>query len=127
MSVEQRNSMGIFLHEPIAFGDIDGDGKKDAAVVLRTWGGGTGFSRDVALVRNVQGAPKPLATITFRDRDIVNAIEIRDNIILVDATVHQMGDGGCCPSLHVRRDFQWCAGRLVLVGESGVINSSSGK
>ncbi len=127
ISAETQKSMGIFLHEPIAFGDIDGDGKKDAAVVLRTWAGSTGVFRDVALMRNVHGTPKPLATITFGDRDVVNAIDIHNNIISIDATVHQGQDGGCCPSLRVRRNFQWCGERLAFVGESGVINSSSGK
>lgn len=66
----------VRMLEPRAFGDIDGDGFTDAAVVLLYDGGGSGRFVYLAPVLNSPPAPRALPAILLGDRVPVKAISI---------------------------------------------------
>ena len=63
----------------IALGDVDGNGKQDAVVILDHNTGGTQTIVQLALVRDVNGVPKHVASRNLGDRTEVNALKINAN------------------------------------------------
>jgi hypothetical protein len=73
----------VRLLEPRAFGDIDGDGFTDAAVVLLYDGGGSGRFVYLAPVLNSPPAPRVLPAILLGDRVPVKSIAIDEGEVRV--------------------------------------------
>ena len=97
---ESRNDWHIKIDQPIAFGDVNGDGANDAAVTLKSRSGGTGVWRCIAVVVNHGGQPLNIATQCLGDRDRITAIRITDDgVIIADVVIHGPGDAACCPSI----------------------------
>jgi hypothetical protein len=106
-----RESWAIVLVEPVAFGDINGDGVDDGVVILNVRYGGTGSFKHIAVVVNRDGQPRNVATVSLGDRTVINAIDILPSgEIHVDAIVHGPKDPLCCPT----QSRTW---RFQLVGE----------
>jgi hypothetical protein len=106
-----RARLGTKLLEPVIYGDVDANGTEDAIVLLDTWGGGTGFWRDVVIVLNDDGNPISVAAIYFGDRDVINSVAVQQGDVLIDATARGEAVGE-------RKQFRLCAGTLVLVRET---------
>jgi len=68
----------------IVFGDLNGDNVKDVAYITVSWGGGTGFFRDLVITLNEDGNIGDSASIYLGDRPEIKSITIEDNIITVD-------------------------------------------
>jgi hypothetical protein len=100
------------------FGDLNGDGADDAAVILAENYGGTGVFVSVAAVLNENGQPRHAASFGIDDRPSINSFRIQDGTILLDAIVHGPNDPGCCPDQAVTRDLKLFGGQLMLVGAS---------
>lgn len=100
----------------VIFGDLNGDGAQDAAVILAENYGGTGVFVSVAAVINENGQPRHAASYAIDDRPAVNAFSILDGDIFLDAVVHGPNDPGCCPDLAVTRTFRLAGNQLMLVG-----------
>ena len=69
---------GVWL-EQVAFGDIDGDGKRDVAMILVWHGGGSGTFRNSAAVLDVDGKarhvrPAPLSARRDGDPVVVDSV-----------------------------------------------------
>ena len=88
----------------IAFGDLNKDGKLDAAVILISDGGGTGSFIDLGIVFNIKGSPVNVAVEPLGDRVLVKKVLIKDGLINVRLLTHDKQDGQCCPSI----DSTWC-------------------
>ncbi len=86
------------LHDPIAFGDLDGDGVADAAVVLSYNGGGSGTFFDLFAVLNRNGAPVAVGSRDLGDRVRVTSLEISGGDIILMMVAHGPDDGLCCPT-----------------------------
>jgi len=97
----------------IAFGDLNSDGKKDAAVILDTNGGGSGFFRELAIMLNEGGKPIYLTSVALGDRVIINSIDIELGIITLDMIVQGPGDAFCCPTLKQTNKFKLSMDQLV--------------
>ena len=97
----------IFDEKSIALGDIDGDGRGDAAVfVYENSGGGNGWATYLVVLKNVRGVPKQVGKAYFIDQQAkLEKLEIKNGEILLSALVHTDKDGHCCPSLH--KDFRF--------------------
>lgn len=101
------------LPETIAYGDLDGDGRLDAAVVLVSDSGGSGTFVYLAAVESRDGTPLNVATTLLGDRDQVRSLTIDDGRLLVKLLSHAADDPACCPSLETTRTFRLREGQLV--------------
>ena len=96
----------IAMMDLVAFGDLNGDGIWDAAVVLEASGGGSGTFRSLEAVINEDGAPVHVASALLGDRVKLEEIVIADQYIKVQMVTHGEGDGMCCPTLRVVQLYQ---------------------
>lgn len=85
-----------------AFGDLNGDGVEDAAVLLVENSGGSGSFVYLAAVINQASIPENVATILLGDRVSPQSLAIAEGQIVVEATSHADSDPLCCPSLTSR-------------------------
>ncbi len=99
--------------DKIVFGDLNGDGKNDAAVVSDGTCGGSGTFRELAVVMNKDGQPIYLASATLGDRVIINSITIDSGIITLDMVVQGPNDGLCCPTVHKTLKYKLSENQLI--------------
>ena len=65
-------------------------------------------------VLNQAGQPNAVADALIDDRPMLNALDIQNGEILVDATIHGVNDPMCCPALPSKRAYRLVENRLVL-------------
>ena len=103
----------VTLAQQVAFGDLNGDGVGDAAVLLAENYGGTGVFVSVVAMLNENGKPVQAAAEMLDDRPQINSISIKDGQIYLDATVHGPNDPGCCAAQPVKNVYRLIDGKLV--------------
>ncbi len=101
------------LIEPVAVGDLNGDGVPDAVVFLSTQTGGTGNFREMAAVIDRGGSPDNVSTVTLGDRVAIEAAQIDAGVITLNMRVHGPNDGLCCPSQFETWRYRLEAGSLI--------------
>jgi heat shock protein HslJ len=87
----------------MAFGDLNGDGVKDAVVVLVTNPGGSGTFYDLVAVLNRDGEPEHVATVSLGDRAKIQALSVESGQIVVRMITHGPNDPMCCPTQEVEQ------------------------
>src|SRR5690606_27850974 len=110
----------VTLIEPTAFGDLNGDGVDDAAVLLASESGGSGTFIDLHAVLDENGAPVDAASAFLGDRVQVDSLVIEDGLILVDLITQGPGDAMCCPTQQERRIYVLVDGELVDLTDDGL-------
>lgn len=110
----------VTLMEPTAFGDLNGDGLDDAAVLLASESGGSGTFVDLHAVLDENGAPVDVASIFLGDRVQVNSLAIEDGVITVDMLAHGPSDPMCCPTQQEGRTYALVDGELVEQTDAGL-------
>lgn len=105
------------LPEPIAYGDLDGDGRPDAAVILVSDTGGSGAFVHLAVVRAGDGAPDNAATLLLGDRLQVRSLAVAGDRIVARLLSHAADDPACCPSLEGVREFRLSGAELLDAGD----------
>ncbi|HUI88528.1 MAG TPA: Gmad2 immunoglobulin-like domain-containing protein [Anaerolineales bacterium] len=113
IDVSSPNFMSIDLASPMAFGDLNGDGAGDAAVLLAENYGGSGVFVSLIAVLNQNGQALQAASDLIDDRPKINRLSITDGQIFLDATVHGPNDPGCCAAQSTQRTYRLSAGKLV--------------
>ena len=108
----------VTLVDQMAFGDLNGDGAPDAAVLLAENYGGTGVFVSVVAMINQNGKPVQAAAEMIDDRPTINSISITDGQIFLDATVHGPNDPGCCAAQPVTQVYRFVGGKLVFTSVS---------
>ena len=103
----------IKLSDKITFGDLNGDGLEDAAVILVSDPGGSGTFYDLAAVINSRGQAKEVASAFLGDRVKVEELSIRSGKIVVKMVTHRSTDPMCCPSLKVEQAYGLQGDELV--------------
>jgi hypothetical protein len=97
----------------VAFGDLDGDGVADAAVVLVTDPGGSGTFYDLVAVLNRDGEPKHVATVPLGDRAQIQALSVASGQMVVRMITHGPDDPMCCPTQEVEQIYALQGTKLV--------------
>ena len=102
---DSATELVVRLTDKIAFGDLNGDGVEDAALILLSDPGGSGTFYDLAAVINREGKAKYAASVFLGDRVKVEEINIRSGQIVVQMVIHHRTDPRCCPSLRVEQEY----------------------
>ena len=95
----------VRLSDLMAFSDLDGDGARDAAVVLVSSGGGTGRFYDLVAMLNKDGQPVQAAGIRLGDRVQLRSMVVDGGKAVIEMVTQGPGDGACCPTLKVRNTY----------------------
>lgn len=103
----------MLLPEPVAYGDLDGDGQVDAAVVLAADMGGSGTFLYLALVQSHDGQPANTATALLGDRVSIRSLDIEGDHLRTALLTHRPDDPACCPTLETLRSFGLEGDRLI--------------
>ena len=115
--VDEAAHVWVTMLNVVAYGDLNGDGHPDAAVILATNTGGSGVFHDLAVVVDRAGRPVNVAIINIGDRVKINSIAVDNERIILDMVTQGPSDPMCCPTNHVIQKYEQQAGTLVLVGE----------
>ncbi|MCY3921293.1 MAG: hypothetical protein OXG27_02695, partial [Chloroflexi bacterium] len=108
----ERETAGL-IDDAVAFGDLDGDGIADAAVVVFISGGGSGTFIHLVAMLDRDGAPEQAAWAFLGDRVPVRNLAVTGGRIVARTVTHRPGDGLCCPTLEVTRTFGLESDQLV--------------
>jgi len=96
-----------------ATGDLDGDDRDDAAVVLASTTGGTGTFIDLYAVFDKQGRAMTRGPASLGDRVKVDSIRVSNRAIHLHLLTHAPDDPLCCPTQHVVETFVLHADTLM--------------
>ena len=88
-------------------GDLDGDGKAEAAVLVWRASGGSGVFTYLAVVADKGDTVANVATALIGDRVQVQALSIAGRRIVVDVVGHGPGEPMCCPTQKQRRTWEF--------------------
>jgi hypothetical protein len=105
-----------------AFGDLNGDGQADAAILLSENGGGSGQFESVIAVTNQAGKPYQQSQAQLGDRIVVKSADISSGVIHLDMVVQGPNDPMCCPSLPQKQNFWLIDNRLWLMRVNSTIS-----
>jgi heat shock protein HslJ len=93
-------------------GDLDGDGREEAVVLLAESAGGSGDFVFLAVAAGAGGEVRNLATTLLGDRVQVRDARIADRRVVVDLVRAGPDDPLCCPGELATRVFRLASGRL---------------
>jgi len=100
--------------EGFSLGDINGDGEEDAAVILSENGGGSGFFYSlITLISNKDNFLQEGTPVSLGDRILLNSINIKKGIIIIDMITHGPQDASCCPTVRVIAKYQLIGDKLT--------------
>lgn len=91
------------VNDYVARGDLDGDGRDEAVVVLAHSPGGSGTFHYLAVVGQRKGRAVNVATTLLGDRVQVRAVRVVDRRLLVDLVQAGPEDPACCPGQTAQR------------------------
>ncbi|MBI3332805.1 MAG: hypothetical protein HYZ93_01795 [Candidatus Omnitrophica bacterium] len=89
------------------YGDFNGDGLKDAAVIVTESGGGSGNWYVLAFLINDGEKFVHRASRVLDDRAIINSMREKNGKVLIDMFVHQKGDCMAGPTKRVRNTYAY--------------------
>jgi hypothetical protein len=110
----QVNKVGYLTS---ALGDLNGDGKPDAAVILWANTGGSGTFVYILAVVDQGGQPTQVAAELLGDRIQMGPLAVKDGQIVASVKAFAAGDPQCCPSQQVTRTYQLDGTALKVVSE----------
>ena len=112
ISLELKDDARFF-----AFGDINGDGLGDAAVIMHVYQGGNSLYSYLTAVLNEGGVPKHVASRFLGLKFGLDSIGIENGIVTLRTLELAPDDPNCCPTLEVIRTFRLTGGELQLLSE----------
>lgn len=95
-----------------AFGDLNGDGKADAAIILAETGGGSGVFESLIVVTNQGSSPHQVGAAELGDRVQIKSVDISSAVVHLDMLVQGPNDPLCCPSLPEKQNY-WLVGSAL--------------
>ena len=97
----------------VALGDLNGDGREDAAFLLSENYGGSGVFVSLIPVLNQDGNPVQAGGILIDDRPKITGLEIQDGRINFTGNVHGPNDPACCAAQPVVESYRVTSGGPV--------------
>jgi len=113
------------IDDLIAYGDLNGDGQQDAAVLLLENSGGSGDLIYLAAVINDNGHARNIATKLVGDRVQFRNLEISSGSITADTIAQESGESYAQPSLKMQLVYQLQRGKLIQLSSESQGNLSS--
>ena len=107
-----------------ALGDLNGDGKDDAAVILAENGGGSGVFESLVIMVNQAGAPHQVGAAQLGDRVKINSVDISSAVVHLDMLVQGPSDALCCPSLPEKQNYWLVGSALWLMRLTTTVNAT---
>ncbi|MCY4437151.1 MAG: hypothetical protein OXE05_07440 [Chloroflexi bacterium] len=111
----QRDRIGA--QDPIAFGDLNGNGVDDGAVVLLLVDGNAAH-RYLAAVLNENGVPRHVASAFLGHNIGIDSVTIADGIVTLQTKQLGPNDPNCCPTKEVVATFRLDDNDWKLVAET---------
>ena len=106
----------VQLGEEQAFGDVNGDGIDDAAVLLVADPGGSGTFTYLAIVINENGNAKPIASVFLGDRIIIKSLATDSGNVVVKLLDRKPDEPMSAePTQEVTRTFKLVGDKIVEV------------
>jgi hypothetical protein len=105
--------------DKIVYGDLTGDGKDEAAVVIHYRGSGSGSFDDGFIYTLKNGRPQLLTTFKGGDRadGSIADVKIQGGLLIVERFApEEPGSGLCCPKYIDTTKYRWSREALVRVG-----------
>jgi peptidoglycan/xylan/chitin deacetylase (PgdA/CDA1 family) len=102
---DSATELRISLAPLRVYGDLDGDGDADTAVILISDPGGSGTFYDLVAVLNEAGSPHPVASTFLGDRVFIRSFTIEDRMIVVELDTTGQNDSSCCPTDSQRQTY----------------------
>ncbi len=96
-SFKDNNYMMVAV-EKIEYGDLDGDGWEDAAVILGESAGGNLVLNNIAVVIEKNGSPLHVASRRVGG-GAITSLSINKGVIVLEMLEHGPNDANCCPSV----------------------------
>ena len=119
-----ENYESLQLLDTAGFGDLNGDGSADAAVLLAENTGGSGvFVYLVALVKQVDGYSQS-TPLLIDDRPQIDSLTIENNHIRLEGKIHGMADAMANPTMQVVAEYQLTQSKLTLTNLVSTISSA---
>ncbi len=94
-------------------GDLDGDGTKEAAVVLTENSGGSGEFTFLAVVSWRDGKAENTATRRIGDRIGLRSLQFSDGALVMEFVTAGIDESVCCPSFLTRNTYRLTGTKLV--------------
>ena len=112
------------IEDTILYGDLNGDGVDDAAMMLVENSGGSGVFNYIGAQINQDGQPVDAGTVLLGDRTQIQSGVIEDGQIVIDMVTQGPQDAMCCPTLKLRTSYAVQDGTLAEVGseEMGTVS-----
>ena len=109
-----RPSAGL-VDDFVLTGDVDGDGREDAVVLLFENSGGSGTRTYVAAMGRAGGAIVNLGTALVGDRVQIKNGFIADGLITLDLVQAGPGEAACCPTQKTLAGWRVADGGLTAI------------
>ncbi|MBA4384451.1 MAG: hypothetical protein C0410_06920 [Anaerolinea sp.] len=113
-----EEDLTITLLPQIAIGDLTGDQKNDAAVLLAENSGGTGNFVSLVVIASQDGEYHQVGSQLIDDRPIIQSLGITDGSIILEATIHGINDPMVSPTVEVKQTYKLLENYLTMVRQS---------
>jgi hypothetical protein len=117
--------MNLVTLEKIAFGDLNGDGSGDAAVILAWQNGGTGTFKYLVAIQNSSGLPQQIDSILLGDRVQIEGLSIASGAVALEMVTQAPSDPMCCPTQQVKQSYILRANKWAQSDGKAVISNSA--
>jgi hypothetical protein len=101
-----NDQLKVTLSDKMAFGDLDGDGNNDAAVVVISSRGDRNVYATLVAVVNNGGIAEPRAGVLLGDRVRINSVIILEREVLVDLTRRGPHDPLNAPTVRFKENYR---------------------
>jgi hypothetical protein len=121
-----NDPLNVNLLPEVAFGDLNGDGTQDAAILLAENGGGSGVFVSVGAVLDQNGTLVQVNNFaSIDDRPVIESLAIKDGRIVLDALVHAPNDPMVSPTMKTSLTYAVSNGTLWLTRMTSAMQSGN--